>query len=76
MDFKENNPKLIWRWRIKSKTRKDLYHIVEVYSNGDMRCSCEAHQWDNPCWHLEKVKKFLNQLVYNINKKYGKQKNV
>ena len=51
---------LLIQKRVRSKSDTDKYHIVRLYSNGNISCSCIAGQMQQYCSHK---KKFLKELT-------------
>ncbi len=48
----------IKKYRVRSKSKKDVFYIVEQLSNGKFVCDCPAYK---ECRHIKIVKKKLNE---------------
>jgi len=73
MDTETNNPKLIWRLRVPSKSHPDTFHIVEIYESGDMRCDCKYNEFGKICSHIKGTHLFLKKLLAKIDQNYGER---
>jgi len=73
MKIDPNNPKLIWRLKVPSKSHPGTFHIVEVYDSGDMRCDCIANQMGKVCSHMKKTITYIKVLLYKMEKLYGER---
>ena len=57
---KDNTP--IHRFRVRSKSRPDEFHLLEVFFDGRVVCDCLAFLFGHVnCKHTKKVKEFLNK---------------
>ena len=73
METDFNNPKLIWRLKVESKSTPGTFHIVEIYDSGDMRCDCKYNEFGKVCSHMMKALIYLRVLVDKIKKLYGER---
>jgi len=51
----------ISRFKVRSKSRKELTHLVELYKDGTLTCTCEAGAFQKPCSHKNYVRRFLRR---------------
>lgn len=42
-------------WLVQSRSREDLYHLVQNDPREGWSCSCEAGQYGTECWHVRHV---------------------
>jgi len=73
METDSNNPKLIWRLRVPSKSAPGTFHVVEICDSGDMRCDCMANEFGKVCSHMVKALIYLQVLVDKMEKLYGER---
>ena len=73
MEVDSNNPKLIWKVRMPSKSSPGEFHVVEVYDSGDIRCDCLAAEMSKVCDHMRKTRDFIEVLSEKISNKYPKK---
>ena len=73
MEPDKNNPKLIWRLQVPSKSKPGTFHIVEVYDSGDMRCDCMANEFGKVCDHMKKTLTYIKTLAVKMENKYGER---
>jgi len=68
-----NQPKLIWKFRVPSKSSLGKFHIVEIYENGELRCDCIAGSMNKFCRHKQIILKRLEILIKDIKNQNLKQ---
>lgn len=56
---------MIKRFRVKSRSRKGVYHIVEIDNIGNMSCDCEAGSFGRPCHHKKIVEEYYKKNGQN-----------
>lgn len=60
------------RFRVPSRSEEGKWHIVELESDGKLYCDCVASYFRNECYHIKKVKEYLEK---NEKEKRGNNKN-
>ena len=73
METDFNNPKLIWRFKVKSKSTPGTFYVVEIYDSGDMRGDCKYNKFEKICRHMMKALIYLRVLIDKIKKLYGER---
>ncbi len=68
--MENQNTKLLWKLKIPSKSEPGTFHIVEIYTNGEMRCDCFAAEMKKVCHHIRKVRNFIERLSDKVLEKY------
>jgi hypothetical protein len=63
-----NQSKLILKLRVPSKSTPGIFHIVEIYESGEMRCDCIAGERKKFCRHKQIILKRLETLIKDIKK--------
>lgn len=61
-------PKLILKMGVPSRREPERIHTVELYEDGNMRCSCMAGEMRKFCHHQKTEGKYLKDLVRKIEK--------
>ena len=62
---------LIKKFKVPSRKQKGRFHLVELYSDNSLECSCLAGQFKKNCFHKSRVRDYLNETG---NKKYQQRK--
>lgn len=68
--MENQNTKLLWKLQVPSKSEPGKLHIVEIYTDGELRCDCVANQMGKVCSHMKKTSIFLDGLLKKIKEKY------
>ena len=50
------------KYRVRSKSHPDKFHIVMVWKDGGMYCDCMAGSMKKPCRHKDIVGNYLKKL--------------
>jgi hypothetical protein len=56
-------PKLVKRYKIKSRSHPEEYHHLELWSDGGILCDCMAYKIHRNCRHKEIVMKKVNGSI-------------
>jgi len=68
--MENQNTKLLWKLQVPSKSEPRKLHIVEIYTDGELRCECFASEMKKVCSHMRKARDFIDRLADTINEKY------
>mgnify|MGYP001599363055 CR=1 FL=1 len=50
------------KYRVRSRSNPNEFHIVEILNDGQLRCDCVAGFYKQECYHKEKI---INWLLNN-----------
>ena len=54
----ESLPK--YQFRVRSRSRTDEFHLVQVFVDGQILCDCVAGYFKAECWHKKLIKRYLH----------------
>lgn len=64
------------QFRVRSKSKPDEYHLIQVFDDEEIVCDCVAGFFKAKCWHRKLIRKYLDSIssskkMFNSMKKKG-----